>query len=357
MLLEALPGDIVRFAFVLTDAESGIGITGLTPTIVLRRRRDGMYLQSNSTFGGSAALLAMVEASATDHPGLYYFDFDHTLDGQQDTYTAYLSNASPMAAALQAESVKTQIGFTPGSLRHAYFFVSTDASPLGVAGLSPEVSLQRITDGLYLNASKTAFDSASVVFHNMAELDAANQPGVYEFTLDQSIDPVPQRYMAYYRVDLGGGTFAADQEIIEFIGRDELPLPVGGLVFAGIAGLVSTGLGSLDVSAIAASGVIVPPLRYHLYIAPSEDIEADPPGLLFQSANLLGEFPGPRGLIFTEADRITTLSPLQEYSVGMKVMDGRQTEDANTVILTAEVRGSSKTVVSIASLVGARDVK
>lgn len=60
---------------------SGVGQTGESPTVSIQRLSDGLWLDPNTnTFVVTRQEAALVQVDATNLPGLYSFDFDHTID-------------------------------------------------------------------------------------------------------------------------------------------------------------------------------------------------------------------------------------------------------------------------------------
>jgi len=342
-MIEALQNETVRFRFLLKDVTLG-GLSGESPTIVIRRKRDGLYLQSPPTsFGGAGTQHPMIEVDAASEPGLYVFDFDQSIDGELDEYTAYMANDNPpkSGSALEVLYVKPQCGFAPGSTRGVYLFIASAGSPLGIPGLLPDVSIRRVSDGKWLDSTLLDF-AAVVTFHAMTEVDPSNQLGVYRFDFDQSVDGALRRYTAYFRESVN---VIVEAEEVAFQGV--AGIPIGGLAFAGITSLEDNGLGCMT-----AAGPVVAspyqPVRYKIFVARESQIvvAAD----LFVESYLVGEFKLPIALICLEADLITPLLPLTRYTVGMRVFDARGQEDDNEETLTVEVTASSRLRLSTGSL-------
>ncbi len=347
-MIEAAPNSVVRVYFLLKDLGLG-GIPGESPTIVIRRRRDGLYLQSGgASFAGAAAQIPMVEEDALLLPGLYHFDLDLALadPSATDEYTAYMANDNPpkSGSALDVIFVKNEIGFAPGSTRGVYLFVSNVGSPLGVVGLTPEVAIQRESDGRFLDSSIPAFVSGPALFSSMTELDQANMPGVYRFNFDQSVDGSIARYVAYVK-ELNGLEKIVEASELDF--RAEAQIAAGGLDFAGIEELADNGFGGLCAKA---SLITTPyePLRYKVFIAPTSEISQDSD--LFVDAYLLGEFRVPEVKVFTMADAVTPLRSLTSYTVGMRALDAREVEDDNEVTIALELTADARVRLSTGTL-------
>lgn len=347
-MIEAAPNDLVRIYFALKDAGLG-GLSGESPTVVIRRKRDGLYLQAGgASFGGPGIANPMIEEDATFLPGLYRFDMDLSVADPDaaDEYTAYMANDNPpkSGSALDVVFVKNELGFAPGTTRGVYLFVSNAGSPLGSPALSPSVAIQRESDGRFLDESLPDFVTGVAVFNAMAELDQSNQPGVYRFEFDQSVDGALGRYVAYAK-ELT--TLDKVVEVDELDFRGVAGLAAGGLDFDGIKELSDNGLGCLTAKADPVTSPY-PPVRYKVFLARASQLAA--PEDVFDDAHLAGEIPDPDTLICAEADQVTPLLPLTLYTVGMRVFDARGQEDDNTVTLTVEVTASSRLRLSTGSL-------
>ncbi len=84
----------------LSFVEAGVGVTGQTPTIAIRRVSDSLFyndsLASGSRFASPAALNAMTELDSTNFPGLYVYDFDHSEDATgSEMFEIQMSNVAP----------------------------------------------------------------------------------------------------------------------------------------------------------------------------------------------------------------------------------------------------------------------
>lgn len=72
MRFEAQPWNAIRLLLEIVD--TGVGQTGKTVTGTVRRTSNGQYLQSGGGWGASPSSLSFSQASATDQPGLYFYD-------------------------------------------------------------------------------------------------------------------------------------------------------------------------------------------------------------------------------------------------------------------------------------------
>jgi hypothetical protein len=346
-MIEARQNDSIKLYFLLTEVSLG-GLAGESPTVVIRRRRDGLYLKSppSAGFGGAAVAHAMTEVDATLRPGLYSFTFDLAVADPDvtDEYTAYMANSNPPkdAARIEVVHVKPQAGFAPGETRGVYLFIALTGSVFGAPGLLPEIAIQRESDGRFLDPDLPDFVSGPAIFASMLEVDGSNQPGLYVFDFDQSVDGELGRYIAYIRET--PNTIVRIEQI-DFAGV--VTLAPEGLPFAGIEGLTDTGLGALVARASAVSSPFVP-VRYRLFAALESDLEA--PEDVFADTFILGDFRVPRIRFCTEADGVTPLQPLTRYTVGMRVLDARDTPDDNEVTITVEASTSQRLRLSTGSL-------
>lgn len=71
MRQETQPWNKIELVLELIDL--GVGLTGKTPTALLKRQSDGKWLQSGGTWGASPSSLTLTEVDATNFPGLYRF--------------------------------------------------------------------------------------------------------------------------------------------------------------------------------------------------------------------------------------------------------------------------------------------
>ncbi len=78
---------------------AGVGVTGESPTVVVQRLSDGLFLEAGGlTWGATAASLAMTEVDAVNFPGLYVYIIATSALVYEDSYPGYLfhkTNATP----------------------------------------------------------------------------------------------------------------------------------------------------------------------------------------------------------------------------------------------------------------------
>ena len=95
----------------------------------------------------------------------------------------------------------------------------------GVIGLSPTVSIRRISDGQFLDFGTSTFQAA-FVDTTMTEVDAANLPGVYEVVWDSSQEITSDGdYVATYTVSEPNAKLTVS-ETISFFVKEEHELEV-----------------------------------------------------------------------------------------------------------------------------------
>jgi hypothetical protein len=95
-------GENTRMRFLLLTS-IGTGLTGQTPTVLIKRRSDSEYW-NNATFQGAPILLAMTEEDPVNLPGSYFYDFNQTTAGaSQDEYLVNYVNSAPGFTATDQE--------------------------------------------------------------------------------------------------------------------------------------------------------------------------------------------------------------------------------------------------------------
>ncbi len=82
------------------------------------------------------------------------------------------------------------------------FFITFEGS--GVTGQTPSIIINKTSDNTYFTGSGF---SGTVVQLPMTEVDSVNQPGLYTYTFDQSIDNTEQNYNLYFS---NTGTYAGN---------------------------------------------------------------------------------------------------------------------------------------------------
>lgn len=96
MIIYHAIGSNVRLRFLVIDG-TGAGATAQAPTATIRRRSDGLYWDG-SAWVVPVTLLAMVEESAADLPGSYYYDFDQAVagGGAEEYLVRYTNFVAPL---------------------------------------------------------------------------------------------------------------------------------------------------------------------------------------------------------------------------------------------------------------------
>lgn len=98
-------GDIVRLT--LNLVADGVGATAQTPTMAIQRHADGRWFRvSDDTWQVTIVNNPMVQTNASDLPGRYHLDFDHSMDdlGSRLFLVKKVNAGSP--AALEYEDLE-----------------------------------------------------------------------------------------------------------------------------------------------------------------------------------------------------------------------------------------------------------
>jgi len=103
MIIYHAIGSNVRLRFLIVDG-LGAGVPAQAPTVTIRRRSDGQYW-TGAAWQVALISIAMVEESAADLPGSYYFDFDQTAAGAaaEEYLVRYVNPAAAPLAGLDEE--------------------------------------------------------------------------------------------------------------------------------------------------------------------------------------------------------------------------------------------------------------
>ena len=116
----ASPNDITLF-MQLIDGD-GLGVTGKTPQVAIRRVRTvhgGLldnFFWTGTVFTSTPTWLSLSELDATNSPGLYYFNFEHSLIDYENVYLVYYRHTvDPIGFAVE-EHVFTNEVYVPVDL-------------------------------------------------------------------------------------------------------------------------------------------------------------------------------------------------------------------------------------------------
>lgn len=66
-------------------------ITGESPLTIIQRRSDSLFFDG-TTFSSADTGLGMVESDENKLPGYYYYDFDQSIDGNEEEYLIRVKN-------------------------------------------------------------------------------------------------------------------------------------------------------------------------------------------------------------------------------------------------------------------------
>lgn len=107
----------------IRDPTTGVGVTGLSPEVSIRRVRaskggsvlDGYYWNGVS-FGNTPVWLTLAEFDATEQPGLYIYLFEQSLVGADVIYLVYFRHtATPEGFAVEEHIVSDEV-YVPSTI-------------------------------------------------------------------------------------------------------------------------------------------------------------------------------------------------------------------------------------------------
>jgi len=110
------------------------------------------------------------------------------------------------------------------------FLTVANLDGTGATGLTPQVAIRRhrdITgsmDGYYWNG--TGSFTASVTFNTMTEVDATNNPGLYEYVFSQSLIQSQSLYNVYYKHTTAPVGFSSEYHSVSNLVTDASDLRV-----------------------------------------------------------------------------------------------------------------------------------
>lgn len=169
-------GSSVRLRFLLVDG-LGAGVTGQTPTAIIRRRSDNRYW-TGTTWQVGVAQVDLNEEDATDLPGSYYFDFDQTTaGGGAEEYLVRYNNPAPYAALDEEQHLFRPYASSLTPERRLGHVLADDGVSLRIA-VWVEEGGQRVTD--YTSMAVQVKNGATTVIDvGTAASDTAD--GIFSF--------------------------------------------------------------------------------------------------------------------------------------------------------------------------------
>jgi len=81
--------DVVRIGVNITYNREPV--TGESPKTIIQRRSDSKFFDGSS-FGAVRTELRMTEADSSNLPGYYFYDFDQSIDSNEEEYLVRLMN-------------------------------------------------------------------------------------------------------------------------------------------------------------------------------------------------------------------------------------------------------------------------
>lgn len=85
-------GSVRILSFQIVDF-NGLGVTGQSPTVSVRRTSDGRYF-NGTAFQVAFISLPMTELDSVNIPGVYVRTFDQALDNREETYFIHYVNSA-----------------------------------------------------------------------------------------------------------------------------------------------------------------------------------------------------------------------------------------------------------------------
>src|ERR1700727_6279 len=150
-MITTLPVGFNTYLRFLIVSSAGVGVTGQTPVVAIKRRVDSMYW-NGTTFQSGYVTNAMVEEDDINLPGSYFYNFNQSSAGgsQAEYLVRYLNAGSPVALdeeqfiySVQSTSLNPDV--------QVRYSMSDDGVTLSIAAWV-EVGGQRVTNYISLTA-------------------------------------------------------------------------------------------------------------------------------------------------------------------------------------------------------------
>lgn len=130
------------------------GVTGLTVTMRILRRSDSKYLKNDATWTASPSTeYTATEASATNRPGVYYFDF--ALPNTLDTYDVRFDAGSTLGNDRYLYGTLEAVGMSDADVNKLRAFMVNKRSQDVATGIVTVYDDDAVTTLLTLTPSGT----------------------------------------------------------------------------------------------------------------------------------------------------------------------------------------------------------
>jgi len=179
-------GRVVRSRFLLVDG-TGAGATGLSPTVAIKRRSDGLYW-NGTTFVSGIQNLAMTQEDAINLPGTYFYDFNQaTAGGSPEEYLFRYASLSGSVQGIDEEQlvfVQYASSLSP-DLRPGHALA--DDGVTFRAAIWVESAGVRLTNVTSMSAQLK--DASSVLLADLGTVAADTSDGIFDFSTPAAIIP------------------------------------------------------------------------------------------------------------------------------------------------------------------------
>lgn len=173
-------GSNVRMRLLIVDG-TGAGSTAQTPTAIIRRRSDSKFW-NGATWQTGVAVHILTEEDATNLPGTYYYDFDHTTaGGEANEYLVRYTNtaAPPLMGTDEEQHVFRAYSSSLVPERRLGHVLADDGVTLRIA-VWVEEGGQRVND--YTSITMQIKDDESTLVVNLGVDASDTTDGIFSFT-------------------------------------------------------------------------------------------------------------------------------------------------------------------------------
>jgi hypothetical protein len=178
-------GRNIRLRFLLISPV-GVGVTGASPRVIIKRRSDGMYW-TGGAWSSSVQLLAMSEEDSVNVPGTYFRDFDQAAaGGSPEEYLVRYSSTSVLVGIDEEQQVfTTQATSLVPDIRPGH--VLADDGVTFSAAVWVESGGQRVTN--YDSIAAQIKDSSSTLIVDLGTDTSDTLDGIFSFSTNSGTIP------------------------------------------------------------------------------------------------------------------------------------------------------------------------